>query len=81
MGEECLDLFGFLTTDASEPVATYHFKAMPVILTTEEERELWLSPAPWEEVRHLQRPLADGALKVVAMGERKDEVGLEAARV
>ena len=72
-GEECADLFGFLTTDAAEPVATYHSKAMPVILTTEAERELWLSGAPWEEVRHLQRPLPDGALKVVATGERRDE--------
>ncbi len=71
-GEECLDLFGFLTTDAAEPVATYHSKAMPVILTTEAERELWLSDAPWEAVSHLQRPLGAGQLKVVAMGERKD---------
>lgn len=77
-GEECLDLFGFLTTDAAEPVATYHSKAMPVILTSEEERELWLSGAPWDAVRHLQRPLADGALKVVAMGERKDDADLTA---
>ncbi len=75
-GEECLDLFGFLTTDAAEPVATYHSKAMPVILTTEAERELWLGGAPWEAVRHLQRPLADGALEVVATGDRKDEVGM-----
>ena len=49
-----------------------------MILTTEAERELWLSGAPWDEVRHLQRPLADGLLKTVAMGERKDETGLTA---
>ena len=72
-GEENCDLFGFLTTGAAEPVATYHSKAMPVILTTEAERELWLSDAPWEAVSHLQRPLADGALMVVRVGERRDE--------
>ena len=72
-GEENCDLFGFLTTDSAEPVADYHSKAMPVILTTEEERALWLSDLQWERVRHLQRPLDAGALTVVAMGERKEE--------
>ena len=46
-----------------------------MILTTEAERGLWLSDAPWEDVRHLQRPPVDGALKIVGMGERKDEAG------
>jgi putative SOS response-associated peptidase YedK len=38
---------------------------MPVILTTEEERETWLK-APWTEARKLQRPLPDGALMIEA---------------
>jgi putative SOS response-associated peptidase YedK len=71
--EDC-ELFGFLTTDANAEVATYHSKAMPVILTDAAEWDLWLSDAPWAEVRHLQRPLADGALKIVAQGVRKDEI-------
>ena len=75
-GEETLDLFGFLTTEANAEVATYHSKAMPVILTTEAERDLWLSDAPWEAVSHLQRPLAGGALKVVSTGARIDGVSL-----
>lgn len=54
-----------------------HPKAMPVILTEPEEIERWLT-APWREVSALQRPLPDGALQVVARGERKDGAGLAA---
>lgn len=71
--EDC-ELFGFLTTDANAEVATYHSKAMPVILTEPADWDLWLSDAPWPEAQRLQRPLADGALEVVARGPRSDEV-------
>jgi putative SOS response-associated peptidase YedK len=71
-GWEEIEAFGFLTTDSAEPVKTYHTKAMPVILTTEEERDLWLSNAPWEDVKRLQRPLPDGLLKVVSVGGKQD---------
>ena len=71
-GETTNDIFAFLTTDANAEVGAIHPKAMPVILTTEAERETWLS-APAEEALSLQRPLPDGALRIVARGERKDE--------
>jgi putative SOS response-associated peptidase YedK len=64
-GWEDIEAYGFLTTDSAEPVKTYHKKAMPVILTTEADRDLWLSGAPWDEVKHLQRPMPDGALIIV----------------
>jgi putative SOS response-associated peptidase YedK len=67
------DLFGFLTTDANAEVATYHAKAMPVILREPAEWDLWLSDAPWSEVQSMQRPLPDGSLQVVARGVRQDE--------
>ncbi len=73
-GWEEIEAFGFLTADPAEPVRTYHRKAMPVILTTQAEWDLWLSGATWGEVAHLQRPLADGALTVVATGARQDDV-------
>lgn len=73
--EEC-EVFGFLTTDANAEVATYHSKAMPVILTEAADWDLWLSPAPWSEVRHLQRPLPDGSLSVVATGDKMDPQGV-----
>jgi putative SOS response-associated peptidase YedK len=72
-GWEEIEAYGFLTTDSAEPVKTYHRKAMPVILTSEADCDLWLSGGSWEDVRHLQRPLPEGALKVVERGVRKDE--------
>jgi putative SOS response-associated peptidase YedK len=39
-------------------------KAMPVILTTREECEIWLD-APAEIALRLQRPLQDGALALL----------------
>lgn len=60
-----------LLTEPTAEVGAVHPKAMPVILTTAEEHEAWLS-APWSEAQGLQRPLPDGALRVVALGMKQD---------
>lgn len=70
-GETANDLYAFLTTEPNAEVGAIHPKAMPVILTTPDEVEIWMT-APVEEALKLQRPLSDGALRIVARGVKED---------
>jgi putative SOS response-associated peptidase YedK len=72
-GETTNDIFAILTTAPNAEVGAIHPKAMPVILRDAEEIDRWLS-APAQEALKLQRALPDGALQIVARGEKEDGV-------
>lgn len=59
------DLYGFLTTDPNNLAKPIHDKAMPVLLLTKEEADIWMT-APWEEAKDLARSLPDNALIVIS---------------
>jgi putative SOS response-associated peptidase YedK len=65
-------LFAFLTCAANDVVRPVHAKAMPVMLTTPEACDAWLTGTV-EEAIALQRPLPPAELRIVATGRRADE--------
>ena len=64
-------LYSILTCAANDLVRPIHAKAMPVVLTKEDEWDCWLG-APVEEALTLQRPLPAEAMRVVMTGEKED---------
>jgi putative SOS response-associated peptidase YedK len=65
-------LFSFLTCEPNDVVRPVHGKAMPVMLTTAAEWDLWLEGQTADALT-LQRPLPADMLAIVAAGQRQDE--------
>jgi putative SOS response-associated peptidase YedK len=70
-GETTNDLFAFLTTEPNAIVAPIHPKAMPVILSTADEIEAWMT-APSSTALKLQRTFHSDTFRIVARGQKED---------
>jgi putative SOS response-associated peptidase YedK len=68
-----------MTINPKAEVGAIHPKAMPVILRTPEDMDIWMT-APAADALKLQRPLPDGALQIVAQGQKEDGGSAAAAR-
>lgn len=73
------EVYGFMTTKPNDLVAGIHEKAMPVMLTTPEQIETWLT-APWSEAKRLQRTAPDDALVIVDKPATQIKVPQQAAQ-
>jgi putative SOS response-associated peptidase YedK len=63
-------LFAILTTEPNRTVAPIHDKAMPVLLMTAEDVEVWLN-GTLEEALKLQKPQPDHAPVITPYDEKK----------
>ena len=66
-------LYSFLTTDPADVVKPNHEKATPLILTTRDEIETWLT-APMDEALKLQQPAKPGVIVLLPFEEKGEDV-------
>ena len=66
----------FLTTESNDIVRPIHAKAMPVLLTNDDEWNTWLDDS-LEKAIALQPPLPNETLRIVATREKADLARVE----
>src|SRR5262245_55924214 len=69
-----LDVYSFMTTSPNALTMTINHERSPVILTSEAERETWLTGTS-DEAKALLRPIAAERLHIVQAGFGKEERG------
>ncbi len=70
-----VDVFSFMTTTPNALVSTINHERMPVLLTTDEDRETWLNASP-EVAFALARQTPPEAMRIVQAGlEKRDRLG------
>ena len=67
-----LEVYSFLTTTPNKLVATVNHERMPVLLTREEEFEIWLTGSP-KEALALAREYPPDRMRIVQEGFRKED--------
>jgi putative SOS response-associated peptidase YedK len=65
------EIFGFLTCESNDVVRPIHAKAMPVILTRQDEIDHWLT-SPAAEALQLQRHLTERDLMILTEAASKE---------
>ena len=68
-----LDVFSFLTTTPNPLVGSINHERMPVLLSSEEDFEIWLSRTP-EKAFSLARPYPADRMRMVQSGFEKKDV-------
>jgi len=68
-----LQTYAFLTTTPNAVVKPVHPSRMPVMLSSEDEMDVWLEGSP-EEAFALARPFADDGMAVVQAGSSKEDL-------
>ncbi len=69
-----LDTYSFMTTTPNALVATINHERMPVLLTTDETREIWLNGTP-DDAFALAREHPPEAMRIVQAGLAKMDAG------
>jgi putative SOS response-associated peptidase YedK len=68
-----LEVLAFMTTTPNELVATINHERMPVLLTGDEQFEIWLKGSPREAFGLARRYPAE-AMRIVQAGAEKEDL-------